>query len=109
MTTSLQDLKDKAEVARDLISQGAEEVQITGTDLKVVGKRSSSIAPPGSIQVVNVNAQAITHSQIVLSVRLHLVRRELEVIYQGKAVLNEVLEKLSTLEQELAKKNPDEV
>jgi hypothetical protein len=107
MITAIEDLKAKAEVARDLISQGAEEVHITGTDLKVVGKRSSSTVPMGSVQVVNVNAQATTHSRIELSVRLHLVRQELEETYQGKAVLNEISEKLSYLERELAKKNPD--
>ena len=108
MTSELQALKAKADVARDLISQGAEEVHITGTDLKVVGKRQSPDMPTGSaVQVVNVNAQATAHSQVELSVRLHIVRKELEEAYQGRAVLNEISEKLNSLEKELAKKNPD--
>ena len=36
MTTKKQELKDKAKVAIDLLKQGADEVSITGTDIKVV-------------------------------------------------------------------------
>jgi hypothetical protein len=104
---SLKGLKARAEVALDLINRGAEEVQITGTDLKVVGKRSPYSSPAGSVQVVNVNAQTSVHSQVELSFRLHIVQKELEEAYKGRAAFDDISEKLRSLEQELEKRQPD--
>jgi len=58
------DLETKAKVALDLLAQGAEEVTITGTDIKVVRKPQVDNAqqiPTGSTVSISARMQQQVH------------------------------------------------
>ena len=108
MNLMSEELKAKAEVAKDLILQGAGEVNITGSDLKVIKGRPFPSASAGTTQVVHVNAQASAHSVQELGLRLHLFRKEIEARYAGNEEIKDMKEKLDLLEQEIGKKSPNQ-
>ena len=107
-----QDLEAKAKVIIDLLNQGAEEVSITGTDIKAIRKPSSDNLGPntqGTIQIVNVNAQASSQSSTSLELKLHIARVELKEKYrQDEKRLEEIDGKLNSLEKELSKPTPNQ-
>ena len=80
-----QDLEAKAKVIIDLLNQGAEEISITGTDIKAVRRPSPDNLGPntqGTIQIVNVNAQASSQSSTSLEFRINIARVELKEKYK---------------------------
>lgn len=107
MSGFIDELKLKAEVARDLINQGAEEVEINGVDLKVVKTRSTYDSSTGPIQVVNVSAQSTANSESGLILQMHIIRKELEEKFSDTTILKQIKENLDSLERELKKKKPD--
>jgi hypothetical protein len=58
-------------------------------------------------QVVNVNAQATSHSTAELTVRLHFIRKEIENSYRNSKDLPKIRKKIDLLEGELTKTRPD--
>lgn len=107
-----QDLQAKAKVIIDLLNQGAEEVSITGTDIKAVRRPSPDNLGPntqGTIQIVNVNAQASSQSSTSLELRINIARVELKEKYkQDDKRLEEIDGKLISLEKELSKPTPNQ-
>ena len=108
MSAITEELKAKAEVARDLIAQGADEVEIRGTDIKVLRRKKNEAVGSGMIQVVNVNASASAQTMTALAVRLHYIRDELEQAYRDDPKIDQLRLKLSDLEKELEKKKPND-
>lgn len=106
------DLEAKAKVILDLLNSGAEEVSITGTDIKVVRKPPPDNPGPnaqGTIQIVNVNAQASSDSSVSLSYKINIAHVELKEKYkQDDKRLEEIDGKLNSLEKELSKPKPNE-
>jgi len=107
-----QDLQAKAKVIIDLLNQGAEEISITGTDIKAVRRPSPDNLGPntqGTIQIVNVNAQASSQSSTSLELRINIARVELKGKYkQDDKRLEEIDGKLISLEKELSKPTPNQ-
>ena len=107
-----EELKAKAEVIRDLLAQGVEEVSIIGTDIKVVRKKASESHQQitgANKQNINVNvlAQASAQSTTTLVLRLNLSRLELKDNYKNDKRLFEIEKKLDMLEKEIAKASPN--
>ncbi len=107
-----QDLQAKAKVIIDLLNQGAEEISITGTDIKVVRKPTPDNLGPnaqGTIQIVNVNAQASSQSSTSLELQINIARVELKEKYrQDDKRVQEIDRKLNSLEKELSKPTPNQ-
>ncbi len=101
------DLKSKAKVILDLLDHGAEEVEITGTDIKVVRKKGTKKSASGPTQIVNVHTQATAHSSSAIELRLNLAFLELKENYKESKRLDEIDEKQKILEKELAKTKPN--
>lgn len=102
------DLEDKSRVALDLLAQGAEEVHITGTDIKVVRRQYASQEKPiWNTQIVNVHTQASASSSANISAQFSILRQELKEIYKDDKRLGELEDKIAKIENELNKKSPD--
>ncbi len=103
------DLENKAVVALNLLNQGAEEVSIVGTDIKVK-RRTDPIEKIGSIpgsQLVIVNNQASAYSKVNVETHISIVREELRQIYGNGKKFKEIDSNLTDIEPELKKKNPN--
>jgi len=103
------DLKNKAKVALNLLNQGAEEVSIEGTDIKVkrrLDNRENKSSFPRS-QIVVVNNQMSTNLKINMETHISIVREELKQIYGNGKRYREIDNHLSEVEPELYKRNPD--
>lgn len=108
MSAITEELKAKADVALDLISHGADEVEISGTNIKVLRRKKNESVGSGMTQVVNVNASASAQTVIALAVRLHYVREELEQALRDDPRIDQLRSRLSDLEKELEKKKPND-
>ncbi len=108
MSSITEELKAKADVALDLIAQGADEVEISGTDIKVLRRKKNEAVGSGMTQVVNVNASASAQTVTALAVRLHYIREELEQAHRDDPKIDQLRSKLSSLEKELEKKKPND-
>ena len=103
------DLETKAKVALDLLAQGAEEVTITGTDIKVVRKLqvdNTQQIPTGST-VINVNANAKASSSINISAQFSIVKEELRRSHETSPEWPQLKEKIDQLEKEVKKLTPN--
>lgn len=103
------DLETKAKVALDLLAQGAEEVTITGTDIKVVRKPQADNAqqiPTGST-VININANATASSSINISAQFSIVKEELRRSHETSPGWPQLKEKIDQLEKEVKKSTPN--
>jgi glycogen debranching enzyme len=100
------DLDRKAKVALDLIDKGAEEVQIVGTDIKVV-RKSEAQQSPGPTQIVNVHAEATASQSVNIKTQFSIIREKMNAHYKGNPRLPELQEKIDGLEKELRKQKPD--
>ena len=103
------DLETKAKVALDLLAQGAEEVTITGTDIKVVRKPQADNAqqiPTGST-VININANATASSSINISAQFSIVKEELRRSHETSPGWPQLKEKIDQLEKEVKKLTPN--
>ena len=107
MSAITKELKAKADVARDLIAQGADEVEISGTDIKVLRRKQNEVLGSGMTQVVNVRANSSVHTPMELALQLHYVSKELEELYREDPEIDQLRSRLSELEEELAKKKPN--
>jgi len=78
------ELEAKAKVALDLLAQGAEEISITGTDIKVVRKSKSDHAQeiPTGNTVINVNTSATARSSVNISAQFSIVKKDLRRAYE---------------------------
>lgn len=104
------DLENKARVALDLLAQGAEEVHITGTDIKVLRRHeyaSQEEKPTGNTQIVNVVAHASASSSANITAQFSILRQELKQIYKDDARLNDLEKNIAKIENELNKRAPD--
>jgi len=103
------DLETKAKVALDLLAQGAEEVTITGTDIKVVRKSqvdNTQQIPTGST-VININANATASSSINISAQFSIVKEELRRSHETSPGWPQLKEKIDQLEKEVKKSTPN--
>lgn len=103
------DLETKAKVALDLLAQGAEEVTITGTDIKVVRKLqvdNTQQIPTGST-VININANATASSSINISAQFSIVKEELRRSHETSPGWPQLKEKIDQLEKEVKKSTPN--
>ena len=103
------DLETKAKVALDLLAQGAEEVTITGTDIKVVRKfqvDNTQQIPTGST-VININANATASSSINISAQFSIVKEELRRSHETSPEWPQLKEKIDQLEKEVKKSTPN--
>jgi len=103
------DLETKAKVALDLLAQGAEEVTITGTDIKVVRKPQVDNAqqiPTGST-VINISANATASSSINISAQFSIVKEELRKSHETSQEWPQLKEKIDQLEKEVKKSTPN--
>lgn len=104
------DLETKAKVALDLLRQGAEEVEIVGTNLKVLRQNASGKLRSqngGPIQIVNVHSEASARSDLKIGIQLSIVRQELRESYKNDSRLHLLEKRIDSLEKELNKSNPD--
>ena len=102
-------LETKAKVALDLLAQGAEEVTITGTDIKVVRKSqvdNTQQIPTGST-VININANATASSSINISAQFSIVKEELRRSHETSLEWPQLKEKIDQLEKEVKKSTPN--
>jgi hypothetical protein len=107
MNTQLDNI---ARVARDLLAQGAEEVEIIGKGTKVKCRRigyMSQSNPTGTTQIVNVNTQAMAVSSANIDIQFTVLLQELKEIYKDNPKLIELELKIKEIESELKKKSPD--
>lgn len=105
-----ENLEAKAKVALDLLSQGAEEVSIVGTDITVIRKAKASNnlnKSSGTTQVVNVNTYATSNSSSNLTVQFSILRQELRETYKDDHRINKLNQKITEIEKELKKNNPN--
>ena len=103
------DLESKAIVVLNLLKQGAEEVSIVGTDIKVK-RRTYSIENKRSItssQIVVVNNQASADTKVNMETHISIVREELKQIYGNGKRFKEIENNLTVVYPELKKKNPN--
>ena len=103
------DLETKAKVALDLLAQGAEEITITGTDIKVVRKPQADNAqqiPTGST-VININANATASSSINIAAQFSIVKEELRRSHETSPGWPQLKEKIDQLEKEVKKSTPN--
>lgn len=103
------DLETKAKVALDLLAQGAEEVTITGTDIKVVRKPQADNAQQISTgsTVININANATASSSINISAQFSIVKEELRRFHETSPGWPQLKEKIDQLEKEVKKSTPN--
>ncbi len=103
------DLETKAKVALDLLAQGAEEVTITGTDIKVVRKPQADNAQQISTgsTVININANATASSSINISAQFSIVKEELRRSHETSPGWPQLKEKIDQLEKEVKKSTPN--
>jgi hypothetical protein len=102
-------LETKAKVALDLLAQGAEEVTITGTDIKVVRKSqvdNTQQIPTGST-VININANATASSSINISAQFSIVKEELRRSHETSPEWPQLKKKIDQLEKEVKKSTPN--
>lgn len=103
------DLETKAKVALDLLAKGAEEVTITGTDIKVVRKPQVDNAqqiPIGST-VINISTNATASSSINISAQFSIVKEELRRSHETSQEWPQLKEKIDQLEKEVKKSTPN--
>ena len=104
------DLKAIANVVRDLLKQGATEVKIKGTDIKIVAKKATKPGkryPSGPTQTVKVQVLASSQSTTSLALQVNFALLELKDAYSNDKRLPELEEKLNSLEKELKKRYPN--
>lgn len=103
------DLETKSKVALDLLTQGAEEVTITGTDIKVVRKSKADNTQRNTAgnTVINVNANATASSSVNISVQFGIVKEELRRTYETSSDWPQLKEKIDQLEKEVKKATPN--
>ena len=98
------ELKLKADVIRDLLARGAEEVSITGTNIKVKKPKKQPRTSGGPTQIVNVQTQANVQTNLSLPLRLNFAHSELKNQYKrNKKKISEINSKVKSLEKELSK------
>lgn len=106
-----EDLESIAKVAIDLLKQGATEVKVKGTDIKIVAKKATkpgkrhSSSPKQTVNVYQVQSSSQSTKSLVIQVNLALV--ELKDTYSNDERLPEIEEKLKSLEKELKKRSPN--
>lgn len=103
------DLETKAKVALDLLAQGAEEVTITGTDIKVVRKSQADNANQSETAntVINVNANATASSSVNISAQFSIVKEELRRVHEATPEWPQLKNKIDQLEKEVKKSKPN--
>ena len=104
------DLDTKAKVAFDLLAQGAEEVSIVGTDIKVVRRTSdpdSKKSSSGNTQIVHVHTQTSANSSANVAAHFSIIRHDLRENYKNDKRLSELEKGLSEIENELKKQSPN--
>jgi len=103
------DLEDKSKVVLDLLAQGAEEVTITGTDIKVLRRSQAANAQqnaPGNI-VINVNANATATSLVNITAQFSIVKEELRRVHESSPEWPQLKDKIDELEKEVKKSKPN--
>jgi hypothetical protein len=102
-------LETKAKVALDLLAQGAEEVTITGTDIKVSRKsrEDKTQQSQSGNTVINVNTNATASSSVNISAQFSIVKEELRRIHESSPMWPQLVEKIDQLEKEVKKSKPD--
>ncbi len=100
------DLDAKARVALDLLAQGAEEVEIIGTDIKVSRRRTLD-KPHDRKQIVYVNVHTSANSTVNIATTFSILQEELREIFKGNNKLSELEDKIKQIEVELKKKSSD--
>ena len=103
------ELENKSKVALDLLDKGAEEVTITGTDIKVVRKLQPDHAhhiTTGNT-IINVNANAIASSSVNIATQFSIVKEDLRKNYETSSEWPNLKKKIDQLEKEVKKSSPD--
>jgi predicted RNase H-like nuclease (RuvC/YqgF family) len=102
------ELEVKSKIALELLAQGAEEVSITGTDIKVVRKlEKTTHQTTQSNTLITVNANATENSSVNISAQFNIVKEELRRDYGNSQDWSELQKKIEQLEEEIKKPSPN--
>ena len=102
-------LEAKAKVALDLLAQGAEEVTITGTDIKVLRKSQATNTQQNTSgnTVINVNANATANTLVNITAQFSIVKEELRRVHESSPEWPQLKDKIDELETEVKKSKPN--
>jgi len=105
------DLTTKAKVIADLLDKGAEEVSISGTDIKVTRTEYRELlknSSKGHSQTVNinVNAQAVATASSDINANIDTIIQHYGDSGVNEKQLTEIKRELNALKRELAKTKP---